>query len=66
MENAVESVHSFDDVYRVIQPNGETLWFEVRAEPTISSAGVVVGLRGVSRVRGSSSAGEESHSLEQV
>jgi len=68
MERAVESVHSFDDVYRVIQPDGETTWFEVRAEPTISSAGVVVGLRGVSRGRGrgSAAAGEESHSLEQV
>ena len=59
-------MQSFDDVYRVIQPNGTTLWFEVRAEPAISSAGVVVGLRGVSRGRSSSSTGEDSHSLEQV
>ena len=66
MQHAVDSVQSFDDVHRVIQPNGTTLWFEVRAEPAINSAGVVVGLRGVSRGRSSSSTGEHSHSLEQV
>jgi PAS domain-containing protein len=66
MQLAVDSVQSFDDVHRVIQPNGTTRWFEVRAEPAINSAGLVVGLRGVSRGRSSSPIGEDPHSLEQV
>jgi PAS domain S-box-containing protein len=68
MEGAVVSGHSFDDIYRVVERDGETRWFEMRAEPTVGSSGTVVGLRGVSRdrARASATAGEESHSVQQV
>ena len=37
----------FEDEYRIVRPDGEERWIYVRAEPTLSSAGVVVGLRGI-------------------
>jgi PAS domain S-box-containing protein len=47
MENAVTSGRPFEDEYRILRPDGQERWIYVRAEPTLSSAGVVVGLRGI-------------------
>jgi hypothetical protein len=68
MREAVATGRSFDDVYRVVLEGGDTLTFDVRAEATIGASGAVVGLRGVSRIRGRSSATgrQEAHTLEQV
>jgi two-component system, sensor histidine kinase and response regulator len=68
IDEAVTSGKPFADVYRVIHTNGEVHHLEVRADPTFSSSGTVVGLRGLSREYSpsSASASEESHSLEQI
>ncbi|MDQ1358374.1 MAG: fold, partial [Acidimicrobiaceae bacterium] len=39
----------FEDEYRIIRPGGEHRWVYARAEPTVGSAGDVVGLRGISQ-----------------
>ena len=47
MEAAVRSAQPFEDEYRIVRPDGEERWIYLRAEPTLGSAGVVVGLRGI-------------------
>jgi PAS domain S-box-containing protein len=47
MENAVATGRPFEDEYRNLRPDGQERWIYVRAEPTLSSAGIVVGLRGI-------------------
>jgi PAS domain S-box-containing protein len=47
MEAAVASGRPFEQEYRVVRPDGNERWVYVRAEPTMSSAGAVVGLRGI-------------------
>jgi PAS domain S-box-containing protein len=44
---AVASGRPFEDEYRIIRPTGEHRWVYARAEPTVGSAGDVVGLRGI-------------------
>ncbi len=47
LAEAVASGHPFEDEYRIIRPGGEHRWVYARAEPTVGSAGDVVGLRGI-------------------
>ena len=47
MEDAVRSGHPFEQEYRVVRPDGSERRIYLRAEPTLSSAGLVVGLRGI-------------------
>ncbi len=47
MAAAVRSAQPFEDEYRIVRPNGEERWIYLRAEPSLGSAGVVVGLRGI-------------------
>lgn len=47
MEEAVASRRPFDDEYRVVRPDGEVRRVHSRAQPTMGSGGVVVGLRGI-------------------
>lgn len=47
MENSVAVGRPFEAEYRVVRPGGEQRWVYERAEPTIGSAGTVVGLRGI-------------------
>lgn len=47
--DAVSSGRAMEDEYRVARPDGELRWVYARAEPTIGSAGDVVGLRGISQ-----------------
>lgn len=47
LEDAVASGRPFEDEYRVVRPNGQHRWVYARAEPTVGSAGAVVGLRGI-------------------
>lgn len=47
LQEAVTSGRPFEDEYRVIRPDGELRWVYARAEPTVGSAGDVVGLRGI-------------------
>lgn len=49
LTEAVASGHPFEDEYRIIRPGGEMRWVYARAEPTVGSAGDVVGLRGISQ-----------------
>ena len=49
MEGAVASSQPFEDEYRVVDKDGNTCWFAMRAEPAVGSSGDVVGLRGVSQ-----------------
>jgi PAS domain S-box-containing protein len=49
MRASVASLRPFEDEYRIERPNGEQRWIFARAEPTIGSAGAVVGLRGISQ-----------------
>jgi PAS domain S-box-containing protein len=49
MDDAVESGHPLDLEYRAVLPDGTQRWVHTRAEPTMGSAGTVVGLRGVGR-----------------
>jgi PAS domain S-box-containing protein len=46
---AVASGRSFEDEYRIVRSSGELRWVFARAEPTVGSAGDVVGLRGISQ-----------------
>jgi PAS domain S-box-containing protein len=47
LTEAVASGRPFEDEYRIIRPTGECRWVYARAEPTVGSAGDVVGLRGI-------------------
>ena len=47
MEDAVRSGRPFEQEYRVVRPDGSERRIYLRAEPTVSSAGLVVGLRGI-------------------
>ena len=47
MDAAVAGARPFEDEHRIVKPTGEVRWIYVRAEPTLSSAGAVVGLRGI-------------------
>jgi len=47
LTEAVASGRPFEDEYRIIRPTGEHRWVYTRAEPTVGSAGDVVGLRGI-------------------
>lgn len=47
LERAVELGRPFEEEYDVLRPDGETRHLYSRAEPTIGSNGVVIGLRGV-------------------
>lgn len=47
LTDAVASGHPVEDEYRIIRPDGAERWVYVRAEPTVGSAGDVVGLRGI-------------------
>ena len=47
MVAAVRSAQPFEDEYRIVRPDGEERWVYLRAEPSLGSAGVVVGLRGI-------------------
>ena len=47
MERSVASKRPFETEYRVVRPDGLVSLLRVRAQPTIGSAGVTVGLRGI-------------------
>jgi PAS domain S-box-containing protein len=47
LEYSVVSGRAFDEEYRLVRPNGELRRILSRAEPTMDSAGEVVGLRGI-------------------
>ncbi len=47
VQNAVLSARPLDIEYRAVTPEGDVRYVYVRAEPAISSAGEVVGLRGI-------------------
>ena len=68
MEDAVATGRSFDDSYRVLLADGQTRRFDVRGEPTLNSAGDVVGVRAVSseRTHISAPAGEQAHPFEEI
>jgi PAS domain-containing protein len=43
----VKSGRAVDQEYRIVRPDEEVRRLHTRAEPTIDSAGTVVGLRGI-------------------
>jgi PAS domain S-box-containing protein len=47
MRQSVATLRPFEDEYRIVRPDGEERWIFARAEPTIGSAGAVLGLRGI-------------------
>jgi PAS domain S-box-containing protein len=47
MDTAADSGRHFEEEYRIVRPGGEVRWLYLRADPTVSSAGQVVGLRGI-------------------
>jgi PAS domain S-box-containing protein len=47
LEAAVGSGQVFEQEYRILRPDGEERWLYARGEPALSSAGLVVGLRGI-------------------
>jgi PAS domain S-box-containing protein len=47
LHDAASTGRSFEDEYRIVRPTGETRWLSVRAEAATTSAGDVVGLRGL-------------------
>jgi len=47
MVASVESGRQFNGEYRVVRPDGETHVIQVRAQPTLGSAGKALGLRGI-------------------
>jgi PAS domain S-box-containing protein len=49
MEGSVASGHPFEDTYRVVRPDRQVRVLQVRAQPTLSSAGTAMGLRGIGR-----------------
>jgi PAS domain S-box-containing protein len=46
---AVASGRPFEDEYRIVHPGGGHRWVYARAEPTVGSAGDVVGLHGIAQ-----------------
>ena len=49
INRAIDSGHPFEAEYRVVLPDGDVRRVYTRAEPTMGSAGTVVGLRGIGR-----------------
>jgi PAS domain S-box-containing protein len=49
MRSSIESRLTFEIGYRVVRPDGEVRLLEVRAHPTLGSAGAPVGLRGIGK-----------------
>jgi len=49
MRSSIESARSFEIGYRVVRPDGQIRVLEVRAHPTLGSAGAPVGLRGIGK-----------------
>ena len=47
VHNAIATGRAMNEGYRIVRPDGEVRSIHTRAEPTIDSAGDVVGLRGV-------------------
>jgi PAS domain S-box-containing protein len=47
MRQSVASGHPFEDVYRVVRPDGQVRVVQVRAQPALGSAGKAMGLRGI-------------------
>jgi PAS domain S-box-containing protein len=47
VERSIATGRAAQDEYRIVRPDGEIRSVQTRAEPTIDSAGAVVGLRGV-------------------
>jgi PAS domain-containing protein len=47
IDHSVHTGRAFDHEYRVVRPDRAVRWLHTRAEPTIDSAGTVVGLRGI-------------------
>jgi PAS domain S-box-containing protein len=47
IEESVSSRRPFDDVYRIVRPDQEIRIVHARAQPTVGSAGTVLGLRGI-------------------
>jgi PAS domain S-box-containing protein len=47
LEESAASGRPFEDEYRIVRPDGEPRWLYARAEPTIGSTGMAVGLRGI-------------------
>jgi PAS domain S-box-containing protein len=47
MRGSVASGHPFEDTYRVVRPDGQARVVQVRAQPTLGSAGAAMGLRGI-------------------
>jgi PAS domain S-box-containing protein len=49
MAAAVASGHPFEHEYRILRPDGEERRIYLRGEPAMSSAGAVIGLRGIAQ-----------------
>ena len=47
MSHSVATGHPFEDRYRVVRPDGHVRVVQVRAQPTLGSAGTAMGLRGI-------------------
>jgi PAS domain S-box-containing protein len=47
MGGSVASGHPFEDTYRVVRPDCQLRVVQVRAQPTLGSAGTAMGLRGI-------------------
>jgi PAS domain S-box-containing protein len=47
MKEAVATGRPFEQEYRVVRPDGEVRQVQARGQPTLDSAGTVVGLRGI-------------------
>lgn len=65
MQNSVVAGRPFEAEYRVLRPDGEERWIYGRAEPTIGSAGTVVGLRGIGQDVSERPAREQAPEIEQ-
>jgi PAS domain S-box-containing protein len=47
MSHSVATGHPFEGTYRVVRPDGHVRVVQVRAQPTLGSAGTAMGLRGI-------------------
>jgi PAS domain S-box-containing protein len=47
MSRSVATGHPFEGTYRVVRPDGHVRVVQVRAQPTLGSAGTAMGLRGI-------------------
>jgi PAS domain S-box-containing protein len=47
LQDAVDGTRAFEAEYRVVRPDGTVRFLHARAQPTIGSAGAVMGLRGI-------------------